>query len=57
MCRDNQLNITFHTDGFALVNTWNSKETLKAVEHNDHIKNLMSNFEEGAMGHMPKLVW
>lgn len=34
MCRHNELNITFHSDGFEIVNTWNSRQSLKEVEHN-----------------------
>jgi hypothetical protein len=57
MCRDNYINITFHSNGFQSINSWNSKETLKAVEHNAHIKRRMDDYEIGATGHMPTLVW
>ena len=34
MCRNNELNITFHSDAISQVNTWNSKKTLQEVEVN-----------------------
>lgn len=57
MCRHHELNITFYSDSWKRVNSWNSREALKQVEANSRIKERMEEYEERSVGHMPKLVW